>query len=219
MAGFTSLRDRFDGGGAGASGRYSGMGLISDLGNLLFKRHIPQGGVAPAMAAIESQPTVSTSGFTGIGGEPMTTAPRPVMRPAAATSVQTNQDSTLPLVPGMAPRPVLRPGNPQMSGPVQTDLTSLLAGSQGRDLQMNTDRIAALGSLLGGGGVSPAMAAFDPLVPASSPNYDDPDPAPEYIYNSRGGRSRNPAFKVDTAPMVQEITQGARNNLNGRYKR
>ena len=62
---YTSLRDMFDGGGAGQSGKeFEGGGLLSYFANMLGKPLQPQEAAqAPQAADPQSQPTVSGRGY------------------------------------------------------------------------------------------------------------------------------------------------------------
>lgn len=186
MAGYTSIKDMFDGGGAGvAGGAFKGGGLISALGNMLFNwaanNQRPMAAIGPATdgkgsgARVSAQGGFSSqgpTGFTGIGSEPIVTpaAVSSQSAPVAVAPVQVNRDPSIPLVQGMAPRPVLRP-NPQ--GPAQNDLTNLInsRSPQTRDMNANAQRIAALKAMLSGQQAPAPMATFDPLIPGSGPDY------------------------------------------------
>jgi len=74
MAGYTSLLDMLNGGGAGTAGDEFQGGLFSDLLNAMGMRPM---GYNDRAAAPPSAPTVSTSGGYAGGSPPMTPTPAP----------------------------------------------------------------------------------------------------------------------------------------------
>jgi hypothetical protein len=173
MAGYTGFKDMFDGGGAGQSGdRFQGGGVISGLANLLFnpagsKSAQHQNAMAPVQAASPAaQQAQAAMGRIATNAAKTDTPPtnQPGLKQAAA--VTRGRDTSIPLVQGMAPRPVARGMAPQGPATVQAPI--------------GNDQMAALreqmkaAGLLGGTGPMAAVQGYDPMVPGSSPDYNKP---------------------------------------------